>query len=183
MGRGFRGLPTDWEKGHPSAFRGLPEAPRVLAGSSLCPSLCPLPCHPTTCSAAATLAFGPSQNAIHSFPPGGLPPASHASSHISTGLSSNVTQERPSWPHVTLLYCLHSSHLPTPLMCSCPPPHSLQVLRPIGSRLDPQRLHRLPPSRCSMHMCQITQRSSKCLRILYACVECRYRPRCVISPG
>lgn len=124
MGRGFRGLPAVWEKGHPTAFRRRPEATRVSAGPSLCLF------HTTTPHAPLQphWPLGPRKTGIirshHRALAPALPPGLHASPHISTGLSSNVTAgERPSWPHVTLLYCPHSS-LPTPLMCSCPP-HAL----------------------------------------------------------
>lgn len=66
--------------------QGIPWASRCLGeGPSNClqaasrarqglawPFSVPLPRHTTMCSAAATLAFGPSQNRIHSSPPQGL---------------------------------------------------------------------------------------------------------------
>lgn len=105
--------------------KGLPWWPPEPYRSLATPSLVPLLLSEPQGSASASLASGPAQNMVNSFPPWGSgthpPPAWHASLQISTGLSSNVTsRERPSCPHVTLFYCPNSIyHLLTSLTYSC----------------------------------------------------------------
>lgn len=88
--------------------------------------------------------------------------ARRAAPQISTGLSSDITsRERLIWPRVTLFYCHHSTdHLPTSLtrLCVCRPSPLCQGPCPVGSPLDPQHLHRLGHSRCSIPICQVTGR-------------------------